>query len=306
VFIITLADTTGVIPGAGTWLKQHHGPDAVIFLIFFFSGLILDAGGIKSGLTDVSGILIALAAIFVAAPLIAALFGLAPLPPGIKIGIFLVAVMPTTLTSGVVMTEAAGGNMAHALVITLLANSLAVFTIPVSLSALLFLAGDSTAIIIDKTAIMIKIGMYVLVPLCLGLFLKAFTVSRDMELSAGYEAKLQIVNQCLVLFIVWMAVSQAKPTLVDTAGLIANIFFLVFIFHGLLLVCGYFLIKLFRLEKGRRESVIFMGGQKTLPLSVILQVTLFPQYGIAVAVCVIHHMVHLLMDGFIVGKMSRG
>jgi len=51
------------------------------------------------------------------------------------------------------------------------------------------------------------------------------------------------------------------------------------------------------------ESVIFMGGQKTLVLSVILQVSLFPQYGLALVVCVMHHIVHLVMDGYLVGRL---
>jgi len=59
-----------------------------------------------------------------------------------------------------------------------------------------------------------------------------------------------------------------------------------------------------KLGKGRRESVIFMGGQKTLPLSIILQVSLFPQYGLALVVCVLHHLIHLLMDGYLVGKLK--
>lgn len=45
-------------------------------------------------------------------PATAVLMGLASLDPGIRIGLFLVAVMRTTLSSGVVMTGAAGGNIA--------------------------------------------------------------------------------------------------------------------------------------------------------------------------------------------------
>ena len=62
---------------------------------------------------------------------------------------------------------------------------------------------------------------------------------------------------------------------------------------------------LLNLPAGRRESVIFMGGQKTLPLSVILQVKLFPEYGIALAVCVLHHIIHLIMDGYLVEKLKH-
>ena len=300
VFIVTVADTSETVSGIGRWLKTHQGPDAVIVLIFFFSGLSLNARQIRTGLMDVKGIVAALIVIFLVSPAVGALFGATSLDTGVIIGIFLVAVMPTTLSSGVVMTRAAGGNMAQALAITILANGLAVFTIPVVLSLLLNLVGGSTVVYIDKPAIMIKIGLYVLLPLCMGLTIKYFIKS----IMDRFALKIQTLNQCLVLAIVWMAMSQARNAIVDSGASVGIVFFLVFSFHGILLAAAGFLARLLKLGKGRRESVIFMGGQKTLPLSVILQVSLFPEYGLALVVCVLHHMIHLLMDGYLVGKLK--
>ena len=301
VVAITVVDSTETVSSVGKWLKNHKGPDAVIVLIFFFSGLILNARQIKSGLMDVEGILIALIIIFVLAPIAAAAFGMTPLDTGIKIGIFLVAVMPSTLSSGVVMSGAAGGNMAHALVITILANTLAVFTIPVALSLLLTLIGESTFVSIHKSAIMIKLGLLVLLPLCSGLLIKFYTRS----LIDQFTPKLQTLNQCLVLGIVWMAMSQARGVIMNSGGKIGTVLLLVLVFHGILLACSGLLTGVFKIGKGRRESVIFMGSQKTLPLSIILQVSLFPEYGLALVVCVMHHLIHLLMDGYLVGKLRE-
>jgi sodium/bile acid cotransporter 7 len=208
--------------------------------------------------------------------------------------------MPTTLSSGVVMTGASGGNMAQALVITILANGLSVFTIPVALSLLLNLVGGSTVIVIDKSAIMVKLGFYVLLPLCVGLVLKIYVES----FMNRYIHGLQTLNQLLVLAIVWMAMSQARGAILTGGGSVGIIFLLVFSFHGILLVMAGIFTRLLKLGKGRRESVIFMGGQKTLPLSIILQVSLFPQFGLSLVVCVLHHMTHLLMDGYLVAKLK--
>ncbi len=300
VFAITLSDNTKTVSSVGLWFKMHLGPDAVIVLIFFFSGLILNARQIRSGIMDVEGLLIALALIFLVSPISAALFGLADFDTGIKIGIFLVATMPSTLSSGVVMTGASGGNMAHALVITILANGLSVFTIPVSLSLLLNLIDGTTVVTINKPAIMIKIGFLVVLPLCLGLLTKFYFKSLTNRL----VTKLQNFNQILVLTIVWMALSQARDVIISGGVKIGIIFLLVFIFHGILLAVAGMFSTLFKLGKGRRESVIFMGGQKTLPLSVILQVSLFPQYGLALVVCVMHHVTHLVMDGYLMGRLK--
>jgi sodium/bile acid cotransporter 7 len=263
--------------------------------------LLLETHQIKSGLKDIKGTLIALSIIFLISPATALLCGQLPLDPGVKIGIFLVAVMPTTLSSGVVMTGAAGGNMAHALVITILSSALAVFSIPVALSFLLNLVGGNTAIAIDKTAMMLKITGLVIIPLCAGLLIKLYT----KIISPKIDARLQLANQCLIFSIVWMALSPAKDAILHSGEMIGWILGLVFVFHGVLLASALILSRWLGLGPGRRQSVIFMGGQKTLPLSVILQVSLFPQYGLALVVCVVHHIVHLLMDGYLVGKLRE-
>jgi sodium/bile acid cotransporter 7 len=279
---------------------MHRGPDAVIVLIFFFSGLILNVRQIRTGVMDIKVIIAALIIIFLVAPAVGLLFGAIPIDTGIVIGIFLVAVMPTTLSSGVVMTGAAGGNMAQALAITIIANGLAVFTIPLMLALLLNLVDGSTIIVIDRLAIMIKLGFYVLLPLCLGLAIKIFAES----FTNRFVHRLQILNQFLVLAIVWMAMSQARDAIVGGGASVGIILVLVFSFHAILLVSAAIFIGCLKLGKGRRESVIFMGGQKTLPLSIILQVSLFPQYGLALVVCALHHVIHLLMDGYLVGRIK--
>ncbi|MGM0788257.1 MAG: bile acid:sodium symporter, partial [Thermodesulfobacteriota bacterium] len=53
VFAATLFDPTGGLAAFGRWLKLYNGPDAVIFLVFFFSGMLLDPQQIRAGVSDV-------------------------------------------------------------------------------------------------------------------------------------------------------------------------------------------------------------------------------------------------------------
>jgi len=296
--VVTLIDFTGTLAGMGKWFKAHSGADAVICTIFLCSGLILKREEILAGLRDIRGAVIALVIIFGIAPLLAYVIGLLPLDPAVRIGLFLVSVMPTTMSSGVVMTGAAGGNIAHALLITVLANGLSIVTIPFSIALLL---ETVDAVPIDKVRMMIQMALLVLLPLLLGLFLRP----KKGALLTSLQRGIPILNQCLILAIVWMGLSDAKNTVLSGGVQVFMILILSFVFHAVLLVAGFLAIRLFRIPKGRLESILFMGGQKTLPLSVLLQGKLFPQYGMALAFCVFHHFIHLMMDGYLVGKLNR-
>lgn len=299
--LLTVADSTGLTITPGLWLKTHKGPDFVIVLIFLLSGLALNTSQIRSGIADIRGTALALLLIFLIAPLVATLFTFLPLETGIILGLFLVAAMPTTLSSGVVMTGAAGGNMAHSLVITIIANSLAVITIPIALGLLLNFVGDSRIIEIDQLPIMIKIGTLVLLPLISGILLRNF-FGGLLRPVLPYTA---ICNQLGILMIVWMALCAGREAIVAGLESIVIVVLIVFAFHLILVLIGLTLTRFAQIPKSHRESIIFMGGQKTLPLSVILQVSLFSEFGIALVVCVIHHIVHLIMDAYLIQYLKE-
>jgi solute carrier family 10 (sodium/bile acid cotransporter), member 7 len=148
---------------------------------------------------------------------------------------------------------------------------------------------------------MVQIALLVLVPLMIGIVLRPRRPGLAVALGQGVP----VFNQSMILAIVWMALSGARGAVLSGGGRTLQVLVLAFLFHAALLVVAFVLVKLLRVGPGRRESVIFMGGQKTLPLSVLLQTTLFPGYGLALAFCVIHHFVHLMMDGYLVHRLAR-
>lgn len=301
VVLVTVADGSGTVSGAGRWLNLHFGPSTSIFIVFLISGILLNAVDVRRGIMDMKGTLTALSLILIVSPLLATMWGLLPVHIGIQIGIFLVATMPSTLSSGVVMTGASGGNAAHALMITILANGISVFTIPVSLSLLLKLIGDQAVVVIDKPAMMIKIGLLVVLPLLIGLAINYFFRVNQHR----WGGPLTLINQILIVNIVWMAVSRARADILESVQSLGMVVVSVSVFHLLLLAAAWAAIRCLKVPKGRRESILFMGCQKTLPLSIIIQVSLFPQHGIALVVCVLHHLIHLMMDGYVVGRLKN-
>lgn len=298
VAVVTLFDGSGIVPGLGLRLSMARGAEGAIALIFFLSGLNLSASALKKGASDVPVIAASLFTIFLAAPALAGGLALLPLDPGLVIGLFIVASMPTTLSTGVVMTSAAGGNPATALAITILASWIGIVSVPFTLT---ILAGRVVGIQFDAVAMALQIAGLIVAPLFAGMLLRGLLPG----LIGPAARRTGVVNQLLVLAIVWMALSKSgdviasqPTTLVVTSALSA-------FYHLFVLGAAFVLINVCGLRPGRREPVVFMGGQKTLPLSILVQTTIFPAYGQALVFCVVHHLVHLIMDGYLVGLMAR-
>jgi sodium/bile acid cotransporter 7 len=109
----------------------------------------------------------------------------------------------------------------------------------------------------------------------------------------------------MVIGMVFISFAGAKQVLIGKGMAILYIIVLVIVFHLILLGSSFLLIKIFSIKKGSYESVIFMGSQKTLPLSIMIQVNYFSEFGIALLVCVMHHIVHLMIDGYLSAKMGE-
>jgi sodium/bile acid cotransporter 7 len=300
--LTSVADQSYTIAKIGRYLKNNYGPEVIMASIFFLSGLTLSFQKIKEGLMDVSGTLMILTIIFIIAPSLAGMLSQIQMDKGIIFGLLFVSVMPSTLSSGVVMTAAAGGNPAHALVVTIISNCFCIFTIPYSLAFLLSIFGHTVSIEIDKAAIMSKIIFFVILPLTVGI------LSREKLsiLFDSFDEKITLACQMLILLIVWIAISQTKAIFFNDWMKVLAIVVMVTAYHGLLLLFCWGFILISRRNKGSRESILFIGGQKTLPLSIMLQMSLFPKYGIIVLVCVLHHIIHLMIDAYLVERLKMG
>ncbi|MBT7629769.1 MAG: bile acid:sodium symporter [Desulfobacula sp.] len=302
VFAAVIFDSSNILVKIGFFLKGNHGPEVLIFIIFIISGLLIESDQIKAGIQDIKSTVLALAVIIIIAPIAAGLICLLPLETGVAIGLFIVAVMPTTLSSGIVMTGTAGGNMAHALLITILSNFIGIFSIPVILSILLSSLDQQKELMIDRGAIFFKLIILVLFPLMIGIVSKA-VVFKTGQLG---QFKLQVVNQWMIIGVVFIALSGVKQVILGSGLSFFYILVLVSGFHLMLLGSCFLLVIFFGVEKGRYESIFFMGSQKTLALSAMIQVTYFSEFGTALLVCVLHHIVHLMMDGYLSTSMNNG
>ena len=291
-FLLPVLEGSGHLAGIGAVCRSLGGSEGIIVFLFVLSGIQIDPEDLGAGVSDHAATLLALALILVVSPLLAAaLLGL-PLQDEMAIGLVLVAVMPTTLSSGVVMTGAAGGRLAHALWLTLVSNLVAPVAIPVALSLLLEQASGD---LFHPAGLMLRIGLLVVLP-----FVAGMGIGRRVPSLRKRKAVMGAVGQVLIVFMVFMAASGAREAVRSAGSMIPGLVGLALVFHLLLLLAGGLACRMGGLSRQRSKSVLLMGGQKTLPLSVILQTRLFPEAGVALAFCVIHHVVHLMMDARLV------
>ena len=167
---------------------------------------------------------------------------------------------------------------------------------------LLGLLDQSVAIHVNNLAILGKIFYLAILPLCAGMMGRSIFPS----LIHRWEKEIIILCQFFVLFVVWVAISQTGEIISNGGSKVFVLLFTAAAYHASLLIGCWGMVLLSGRKKGKRESIIFIGGQKTLPLSIILQMSIFPDSGMVLLVCVLHHIIHLIMDAYLVEKLNAG
>ncbi len=295
VTVLTLGNPGGVVVPAGRFLVKLNATEWGIVAIFVLSGLELQWEHLLDALCDWKGILVALAAIFVLAPLLAWLLSLTTSSEGIRIGLLLVGVVPTTLASGVVMSGAAGGRLAHALVITIAASALSIVTVPLQLSLLIH--SRDLRIDLPRAELSWKMLELVLLPLLAGMAARKFFPRWVLRI----PFKLNLVSRLIVLLMIFVGLQKGREDILGNGAMVLTGLALAVALHILLAVLLWWGIRLLQFDPGRRESVFFMGVQKTLPLCVWLQTNYFASYGMALVVCVFYHISQLVIGSYVVG-----
>lgn len=215
----------------------------------------------------------------------------------LALGLVVMSSVPPTLSSGIVITEAAGGNRLWALFLTIGLNLLGIFTIPVMLKLSIH---DNEDIFISPLPLFLKLLTYVLVPFAVGLFTRKFTHKYDISKTLKY-----VPSSCVILT-VWVALSSARDLLMELKG--AHYFYMAlggFLVHGVLLVvnvtAGRFLL---HLKARENKALIFVASQKTLPIAISVLAALGDNTALAVLTCMVFHFGQLLLDSLISAKIA--
>ncbi|GAB4002672.1 bile acid:sodium symporter [Spirosoma daeguense] len=276
-----------------------------VSLIFFFYGLKLNFAQLRKGLRNYRLHLLIHLTTFVLFPALVlpmrAIFK-TPDTDILWLGIFYVAVLPSTVSSSVVMVSIAGGNMPAAIFNASISSLIGVFITPVWMS---FLLTDTTGNY-DLTNVIGKLTLQVIVPVILGLLLN----KQLGWFAARHKTSLRYFDQITILLIVYTAFCESftlrsfeKISLGDLlwlAGLMLLLFFLVF---GLITLFS----RLLGFNREDRVTALFCGSKKSLIQGTVMANVLFPgnMAGVALLPIMLYHALQLIVASILAQAMAR-
>ncbi|KFM29246.1 hypothetical protein F751_1622 [Auxenochlorella protothecoides] len=249
--------------------------------MFFLSGLLLNSGEVGDalrcpaalayGLTAVLGLTSALAPLVLRLPLA---------PPELAIGFAVFCCMPTTLSTGVVLTQAVRGNAAVALMLTVSSNLLSVLSVPLLLRWVLGSAAGAASF--SPLAICLGLARTVVAPLLAGVAISRAAAGR-LPLGPGTLASAAATG--LGIHLVFLATNVALTSLIRFSTISAVA------------------------DRGIRRAVILCSSQKTLPIAIAvigqLGEGLGPGAAYAAIACVAAHLIQTVFDSGLVSWWLR-
>jgi sodium/bile acid cotransporter 7 len=281
----------------GSWLKQAGAVRLFIIIIFLVNGYQLKLVDFKLEKGFIKTFIWAVFISLICGPFIGQAVGnIVGLTGELALGLIVMSTVPSTLSSGIVITEVSGGNRLWALFLTIGLNIVGIFTIPFMLELTLH---ANEEIEISACPLFFKLFTYVLVPLVVGM------LGRNLISGKDFSKKVKYIPSTCVILTVWVALSASRELLMSVS--LMNYFYItvaVLAVHIILLVCnavvGQFILKLAVAEN---RALIFTASQKTLPIAIGILAVLGDQVAAALLTCLLFHFGQLVIDSIITAKM---
>ena len=274
-----------------------------VILVFVISGWQMRSSSFEGFGPYARAIITAVIGNLILAPLLVLALGtLGMIPAALIVGASVMACMPTTLSSGIVISTQAGGDEGLSLLLTVLLSLLGVLILPFSISLVLDIGAK------------IEIPVWPLIQKLLIIVLIPFGVGSLIRLKWGrpkwpFVAYIPLTG---IVVVVW-SVASSKQSSFANAGfdLIGMALLIGFTMHMLLLGLVYAAARIQRISPGYKRSVVIIASQKTLPIAVAVLAIIESkvtanQLGLGMMVCVIWHFTQTIIDSLIAARWRKG
>ncbi|KAL0536644.1 hypothetical protein IC582_025602 [Cucumis melo] len=317
---LPLALVTGVAvgianPSLGCLADRYYLSKFSTFGIFVISGLTLRTSEISASVEAWPVAVYGLVSILLLTPYFSRLILQIHLhPQEFVTGLAIFSCMPTTLSSGVALTQLAGGNSALALAMTVISNMLGILAIPFSISK--FIAAG-VGIAVPTKELLRSLVLILLIPLIFGKILRE-SFKGVADFVDGNRKLFPRISAILLSLVPWMQVSRSrslllmvKPEIFLAAigmGTFLHIALLAFNALGIRTLAAFSGGNKSVFSKRRNVSaVLLVASQKTLPVMVAVVEQLrgaLGESGLLVLPCIAAHIIQIIIDSFLVNFWS--
>ena len=290
-------------PGPGIYMAGLPTQYIAVSIIFICSGMLLRTSEVRTALTSWKATTWGCFSVLFLTPLVGILLIFRiPMDLDFQVGLALFCCMPTTLSSGIALTTQARGNMALALLLTVLTNTIGIFTVPFVLERLLESTGK---VELSGGGLLIDLCLSILLPLSIGRLLQQFLggwIGR-------HRAQITMVSNLALISIPWMKFSQSADRLEHTAS--ASLALVVLsgaLIHVLYLALNDTASRLLRLPIEVRKALVILASQKSLPVAMtVLAFLPVPAEvkGLIAIPCITSHLSQIFIDAFLATRWAH-
>ncbi len=280
-----------------------------IALILFLQGLSLSLEKVKGGAGNWRLHQVVQTFTFVIFPLVGLLFQVVvpwlwpSEPEAIRDGFLYLCVLPSTISTSVVLTDVARGNTAAALFNAALSNILGVILTPVLVELLMRKTGQSSSV----GPLLLKIMMLTLIPFFAGMGLRPLLL-RWVEAYRPWVARF---SNTVIVFIVYSAFCDSVQSRIwERHGLVTTLLlflFVVALFVGMSLLI-YLICRLLGLNREDLIAAYFCSVKKTLAMGVPLAMLIFGKrsdLSLILLPIMFYHPLQLFVNGLLANYWSR-
>lgn len=274
----------------------------VVLLLFLITGFTLPSDRIRQDLAVARLHVFIQLFIFIVVPSVFLTAGLLfsdAMDGKLLVGIYALAVLPTTVSSCIVFTQSSGGNTVAAVFNASLANTVGIFLSPVLLSLLLSNAGLGLPAS-ELLATLRSLALNMLLPIVVGQLLRI----PFREIADRHRKKFGVASNSLILVVVVLAFSRtaANPAFFRYAAELPWAFVYLAGVHLFLVGVVLLATRVLRLSAPDRITAMFVAPQKTLALGAPLLTIYFGGQdilGVALLPLIFYHPFQLFTAGIL-------
>jgi sodium/bile acid cotransporter 7 len=224
-------------------------------------------------------------------------------PPAVRDGFLFLCVLPSTVSSSVVLTSVAGGNTPGALFNAALSNIVGVVLTPVLVHLLMQASGHAAPF----GPLLLKICLLTLLPFSIGMFLRRY-------LKKQVDANKQWVNRicnAIILLIVYTAFCESVENKIWTVygiSLTVKVLGLVVVLFTGMSLLVYGVCRASQLRRPDAIAAYFCSVKKTLAMGVPLATLIFGQrndLSLILLPIMFYNPFQLLVNGLIANQLAK-